>query len=111
MDNANIHQQLGTLIAEVKNLRDDFRRSEDKSDRSRTKTHERIDDLVDRIAKIETAIVTQREDIDEMKPVTAQVRKWQLMGMGALAVVGIGGAAMGFTFASTVQRVLKLFVS
>ncbi|ASY68916.1 DUF1515 family protein [Sinorhizobium fredii] len=112
MDNASnhIHQQLGTLIAEVKNLRDDFRRSEDKSDRSRSKTHERIDDLVDRIAKIETALVTQREDIDEMRPVTEQVQKWRLMGMGALGVVGVGGAAMGFTFASTIKRILALLV-
>ncbi|MDK1386394.1 DUF1515 family protein [Sinorhizobium sp. 8-89] len=108
MDNANIHQQLGTLIAEVKNLRDDFRRSEDKSDRSRSKTHERIDDLVDRIGKIETAIAAQKTEIDEMKPVTAQVKKWQLMGMGALGVVGIGGAAIGVTFADTAHRVLAL---
>ncbi|RVP76629.1 DUF1515 family protein, partial [Sinorhizobium meliloti] len=30
MIDATVHQQLGTLLAEVKNLREDFRRSEDK---------------------------------------------------------------------------------
>jgi len=35
MIDASVHQQLGTLLAEVKNLREDFRRSEDKSDASR----------------------------------------------------------------------------
>ncbi|THK35644.1 DUF1515 domain-containing protein [Ensifer sp. MPMI2T] len=56
----------------------------------------------------ETAIAGQKTEIDEMKPVTEQVKKWQMMGMGALAVVGIGGAAMGFTFAGAIQRVLAL---
>lgn len=32
MTDPTTHQQLGILIAEVKNLREDFRRSEDKSD-------------------------------------------------------------------------------
>lgn len=108
MDNAaSIHQLLGSLTAEVKNLRDDLRRYEEKSDRSRSKTHERIDDLVDRISKIEVALVGQKADIEEMKPTVEQVRKWRLMGMGALAVVGIGGAAMGVTFATTAQKILK----
>jgi hypothetical protein len=41
MIDASVHQQLGTLIAEVKNLREDFRRSEDKSDASRASMHRR----------------------------------------------------------------------
>lgn len=108
MDNAaNIHQLLGALTAEVKNLRDDLRRYEEKSDQNRSKTHSRIDELVDRIAKLETAITSHKDDIDEMKPTVDQVKRWRLMGMGALAVVGIGGAAMGVTFATAAQKILK----
>lgn len=108
MDNPNIHQQLGMLIAEMKNLREDFRKSEDKSDRSRSKMHERFDAMVDRIAELESTVTGAQKEIKEMKPVTEQVRKWQLMGMGALGVVGIGGAAMGVTFADTFRRLLML---
>ncbi|MBZ7921674.1 DUF1515 domain-containing protein [Ensifer adhaerens] len=108
---ASVHHQLGILLAEVQHLREDLRKSEDKSDRSRSKMHERVDALVDRIAKLETANTGAQAEIKEMKPVTEQVKKWQLMGMGALGVVGIGGAAMGVTFGDAIRRLLMLLMS
>lgn len=44
---------LGTLIAEVKSLREDFRRAEDKSDASRASVQRRMDELVNRVGKVE----------------------------------------------------------
>jgi hypothetical protein len=32
-----------------------------------------------------------------MRPVTDDVKRWKLMGIGALADIGIGGMAMGVT--------------
>ncbi len=91
MIEASVHQQLGTLLAEVKNLREDFRRSEDKSDASRASMHRRMDELVGRVSTLEASTAAVQEDITEMRPITDDVRKWKLMGMGALAVIGIGG--------------------
>ncbi|MBB5536933.1 hypothetical protein GGD55_003648 [Rhizobium giardinii] len=76
-----VHEKLGALLAEVKNLREDFRRSDDKSDASRASVHRRMDDLVDRVGKVEGSVVQVSEDVNEMKPVTDDVRKWKLMGM------------------------------
>ena len=109
MIDATTHQQLGTLIAEVKNLREDFRRSEDKSDANRASLHRRMDELVDRVGKVEGAVAQVNEDVTEMKPVTDDVRKWKLMGMGALAVVGLGGTALGVSIAGFFDQLSKLF--
>lgn len=108
MIDASVHQQLGTLIAEVKNLREDFRRSEDKSDASRASMHRRMDELVKRVGTLEGSTAAMQEDITEMRPITDDVQKWKVMGMGALAVIGIGAAALGVTFADVIKRALVL---
>ncbi|MGI0527304.1 DUF1515 family protein [Rhizobium giardinii] len=109
MIEATVHQQLGALLAEVKNLREDFRRSEDKSDASRASMHRRMDELVDRTGKLEGAVAQVNDDVTEMKPVADDVRKWKLMGMGALAVVGLGATALGVSIAGFFDQLSKLF--
>ncbi|MGI0523143.1 DUF1515 family protein [Rhizobium giardinii] len=109
MIDATTHQQLGALLAEVKNLREDFRRSEDKSDASRTSLHRRMDELVDRVGKVEGAVAQVNDDVTDMKPVTDDVRKWKLMGMGALAVVGLGGTALGVSLAGFFEQLSRFF--
>ncbi len=106
---ATVHRQLGELIAGVKNLEEAFRRSEDKSDASRASVHRRMDDMVDRIGKVEGTVMQVKEDVTEMKPVTDDVRKWKLMGMGALAVVGLGGTALGVSIAGFFDQLSKFF--
>ncbi len=49
-----------------------------------------------------------QEDISEMRPVTEDVRTWKLMGMGALGVMGIGGAGFGVTFADPLKRLVLM---
>jgi len=100
-----LHQQMGEVLAEVRNLRDAFRDSEIKSDRSRASMHQRMDLLVDRVGKVEGSVAAVQEDISEMRPVTDDVRRWKLMGLGALGVIGVGGMAMGVTFADAIRRV------
>lgn len=109
MIEATTHQQLGALLAEVKNLREDFRRSEDKSDASRASLHRRMDELVDRVGKVEGAVAQVNDDVTDMKPVTDDVRKWKLMGMGALAVVGLGGTALGVSIAGFFEQLSRFF--
>lgn len=83
-----MHQQMGEVLAEIRNLRDAFRQAELKSDTSRAAMHSRMDQLVDRIGKVEGGVAAVQEDVTEMKPVTDEVKRWKLMGMGALAVTG-----------------------
>lgn len=100
-----MHQQMGEVLAEIRNLRDAFRQSEIKSDSSRATMHQRMDMLVDRVGKVEGNVAAVQEDISEMRPVTDDVKRWKLMGIGALAVIGIGGMAMGVTFADAIRRI------
>lgn len=104
-----LHQQMGEMLAEIRNLRDAFRQSEIKSDSSRASMHKRMDLLVDRVGKVEGSVAAVQEDVSEMRPVTDDVKRWKLMGIGALAMIGIGGMAMGVTFADAIRR-LGIFV-
>jgi hypothetical protein len=47
-----MHQQMGEVLAEIRNLRDAFRQSEIKADNSRATMHQRMDMLVDRVGKV-----------------------------------------------------------
>ncbi|EJL54362.1 hypothetical protein PMI09_02453 [Rhizobium sp. CF122] len=40
-----------------------------------------------------------------MKPVTEDVKRWKLMGLGALGVIGVGSMALGVTFADVIRRI------
>lgn len=100
-----MHQQMGEVLAEIRNLRDAFRQSEIKSDNSRSTMHQRMDQLVDRVGKVEGAVASVQEDVSEVRPVTDDVRRWKLMGIGALGVIGVGGMVLGVTFADVIRRV------
>jgi hypothetical protein len=105
-----MHQQMGEVLAGLRNLQDAFHRSEAKSDASRAAMHQRMDQLVDRVGKVEGAVVAVQEDVSEMRPVTDDVKRWKLMGLGALGVIGIGGMAMGVTFADAIRRIADVVI-
>lgn len=100
-----MNREIAVLATKVDMILEGMRRSEEKSDVSRTSMHRRMDDIVERVGKVETSIVTVQDDVKEMKPVTDDVRRWKLMGLGALGVIGFGGMAMGVTFADAIRRV------
>lgn len=109
---AAVHRQLGELVAGMHGLQDSIRRmeeasrrSDDKSEASRAVVHRRLDEVVDRVGKVESSIVTVQEDVTEMKPVTDEVRRWKLMGMGALGVTGLAAMALGVTFSEALKRI------
>ena len=109
---AAVHRQLGELVAGMHGLQDSIRRmeeasrrSEDKSEASRAVVHRRLDEVVDRVGKVESSIVTVQEDVTEMKPVTDEVRRWKLIGMGALGVTGLAAMALGVTFSEALKRI------
>jgi len=85
-------------------------RAEDKAAESRTAVHRRMDELVGRVGHLETSTATIVADVAEMKPVTDDVRRWKLMGIGALGVTGIAAMALGVSFAEAIRRIVLVIV-
>lgn len=108
MSQESVDRLLGELIAKVENLREDMKESERKSDISRAGVHRRLDDMVDRVGDVEGDVKEIRKDVSEMKPVTDDVKRWRLIGLGALGVIGIAGTALGVTFADVVKRAFTI---
>lgn len=104
----DISQAIGALQAEVAGLRRDFQQSETRAVDHRAGVHRRMDDIVDEVGDLKSDVAVVKKDVAEMKPVTDDVKRWKLMGMGALAVVGIGGTALGVSIASSLEWVGKL---
>lgn len=112
----DIYKSIGILTAEVQGLRRDMESSERRAalenreaDEKRAIVHRRMDEMVMEIADIKTEIAGITDQVKDSKVVTDEVRKWKLMGIGALGVVGIGGTALGVTLANSVEWVARIF--
>lgn len=109
-DDTHIHLQIGSLSAKVDMLIEATRRSEEKSDVSRASMHRRMDEIVDRVAKVENTASAVQDDVKEMRPVTDDVKRWKLMGIGALGMIGIAGIALGVSFADALKRIATVLL-
>jgi len=114
---AAVHRQLGELVAGMRALQESFRRleegavrSEDKAATSRAAVHQRMDQLVDRVGELEASVSTIDANVAEMKPVTDDVKRWKLMGIGALGVTGIAAMALGVSFAEAIRRIVFVII-
>lgn len=114
---ALVHRQLGELTAGMRALQDSMRRieegavrAEDKAATSRAAVHQRMDQLVDRVGDLEASVSTIDANVAEMKPVTDDVRRWKLMGVGALGVTGIAAMALGVSFAEAIRRIVLVLI-
>lgn len=114
---AAVHRQLGELAAGMRALQDTMRRieegadrAEDKAAESRAAVHRRMDELVGRVGHLETSTATIVADVAEMKPVTDDVKRWKLMGIGALGVTGIAAMALGVSFAEAIRRIVLVII-
>jgi hypothetical protein len=112
-----VHRQLGELVAGLRALQDDMReikdaqmRADDKSTQSRAVVHRRMDDMVSHVGALERNISAVQADVADMKPVTNDVKRWKLIGLGALGMIGIGGIALGVSFADVLKRVGALLL-
>ncbi len=114
---AAVHRQLGELVAGMRGLQESIRRleegsvrAEDKAATSRAAVHQRMDQLVDRVGDLEASVSTIDSNVAEMKPVTDDVKRWKLMGIGALGVTGIAAMALGVSFAEAIRRVAFVII-
>ena len=112
----DIYKSIGGLTAEVQGLRRDMETSERRAslenreaDEKRAVVHRRMDEIVSEVGEIKTDIATITEQVKDSKAVTDDVKKWKLMGIGALGVVGLGGAALGVTLASSFEWLARFF--
>ena len=108
-----VHRQLGELVAGMRGLQesihrieDGARRAEDKSAASQANVHRRMDQLAERVNELEASASAIGAEISDMKPVTDDVRRWKLMGIGALGVTGIAAMALGVSFAEAIRRIV-----
>ena len=87
-----ISRLLGNIENAVENLSNRFGRLEERMDEA--------DESRDTVRREVAAIANDTRYLKEVlmlnvKPVTDKVKQWENMGMGALAIIGIGGAAFG----------------
>lgn len=111
----DISVMIGRMEAEVSGLRRDFQAAELRSVDHRTAVHRRMDGIIEDLGEVKAdvsataeKIEAVKDDVAEMKPVTEEVKRWKLMGLGALGVVGIGGASLGYAFQAPIDWLLKV---
>ncbi|WVT75222.1 DUF1515 family protein [Sinorhizobium chiapasense] len=112
-----VHRQLGELVAGMRGLQESIRRIEEGAQRAEDKTatrhanvHLRMEQLADRVGELEASVLAIGTDVGEMKPVTDDVRRWKLMGIGALGVTGIAAMALGVSFAEAIRRIVFVVI-
>lgn len=113
-----VHRQLGELVAgmgglqeSIRRIEEGARRAEDKAATGQASVHLRMDRLADRVGELEASVSTIGTEVAEMRPVTDDVRRWKLMGIGALGVTGIAAMALGVSFAEAIRRIVLIVVS
>lgn len=124
----SLEATLAELAVEIRHLRDDInemksqtQRDQDKADISRAKVHARLDQVAKSVTVLEEQRKTDTEKLDALgeatskrlesvEVVTNEVKRWKIMGMTSISIVGIGAAALGITFADFFKRLLQMLV-
>jgi len=97
-----ISEAIGSLRAEVRGLTESSRRA----DEHRANVHRRVDELVDEIGDLKSDMATVKRDVSDTKEVTEEVKRWKLMGMGALGVTGIAAGSLGALVAAYWNKIV-----
>lgn len=85
----------------------DLASSEKSSQESRAVMHRRLDEVVGEVGAVKVDVAGMKTDLTSAKTVTDEVRRWKLMGIGALGVVGLGGTALGVSIANSLEWISK----
>ncbi|MBY5572324.1 DUF1515 domain-containing protein [Rhizobium leguminosarum] len=78
-----MHRKIGML--KVDTILEGVRRLEEKSDVSRASMHRRVDEIVNRVSKVDLTTSAVRGDGTEMKTID-EVKLWRQCGIGAQEV-------------------------
>lgn len=97
------------ILQRLGELRDDIANDREASSESRRQTHERIDELIQQIGRLETTVAVdgkvQAQTRDEIKMLTRRVsrmepvadewRRIQKIGIGLFGLIAVGGISIG----------------
>lgn len=96
-----LYQVIGGLVSDIKNVQKAIEKSEisavkaaDAATLSRVEIHRRLDHVVTDVSQVKEDVAEMKTDVASAKQVTEEVKRWKLMGMGALGVTGIATAAI-----------------
>lgn len=104
-----ISEAIGGLEQAVIGLRNDLQASESRSVDHRATLHRRVDELVSDVGNLSVKVASMEATVTDSKAVTDDVKRWKLMGMGALAVVGLGGTALGVMVTNSLKAIARFF--
>lgn len=124
MANESVQMLLGRLVAQVAGIEKavaeiklDAETSVRATSESRAAVHRRMDDLVGQVGSVSAdlqgvkgTVTSLAGTVAQMKAVTDDVVRWRLMGMGALAVTGIGAAAIASIVTAYWAKLLRALV-
>ncbi|MCL4743827.1 MAG: DUF1515 family protein [Burkholderiaceae bacterium] len=106
----DIYEVLGSLKAEVKNLRQDISQVNVKIEKRLESLEPKLAELSHRTEKVELGIASVKKDVGEdVMPVIDEVKAWKQRGIGALAMAGMGGGALGVAITSWWDSLLSHF--
>lgn len=101
-----ISRLLGNIESTIAGLTRRFDRLESRMD----ERDETLADIHNTLgAAVEDTRYLKKVLLEDIKPVTDDVKRWRLMGMGALAIVGLGGAALGSALLWVWDNILNKF--
>jgi predicted nuclease with TOPRIM domain len=103
------------LLEMLRQLRDDFAEEREQARESRSRTHERIDDVVDRLGRIDTSMALAGEvdaqvrteldqfkaSLSEMQPTVGEWQRIRTIGVWAAGILLSGGIGVGAIVAAT----------
>lgn len=96
-----VERTLGILLAKVEGIEKSMLAAEREAhetnlaaNTSRAAIHRRMDDLQGEVSDIKTDLSVVKLDVADTKRVTEDVKRWRLMGLGALGVTGIAASAL-----------------
>lgn len=101
--NNQIFDRLGRLDAKIEAIAEQGEHAAE----SRALIYKEVNALTLRASHLETDLLSVKNTIrDDLKPVTDEVRMWKQRGMGALAVTGLAGTAIGGVLVWFWQQIL-----
>ena len=104
--NSSTERTLGVILGKLEGIESRL----SKQDESRALLHGRVDEIRDRVSGIESELIPIRKDVTDAKAVTDDVKRWRTMGVGALAVTGMGAAAIASLVTAYWSKIVNAIV-
>lgn len=109
MSERDIERTLGKLEADVQRLLSMAEESERRASENRARIYQKLQDGEVRFERLEARQNAFQRDMEQIKPITDVVRRWEQRGIGAAAVIAFLGAAFGSILTLWREKILSLF--